>query len=118
MAKTGCYELCFILRDDASKETTEEVHHKILSLVKDHEGSIEAIDEWPVRTLCFPIKKQSKGRYTFVQIKGGADVLPPLKKALRYNEAVLRFEFFRYPDSYDYHNFKKRMSAWDATWPT
>jgi small subunit ribosomal protein S6 len=117
MSKVSCYELCYILKPETGKEATEEIQQKILTLVKEKDGHIESVDEWPVRPLAFPIKKESKGKYTFVQIKSGHQALPPLKNYLSFCEDVLRFDVFNYGDHYDYHELKKLMHTRESSGP-
>ena len=107
------YELCYILKNDTSKEETEEIQQKVLSFVKDEGGEIDSIDEWPSRDLAYEIKDQKKGRFTFVQMHSPSSTLKHLDHYFSFNEDVLRHDVFRYDEQYDYHDLMKRMSTWD-----
>lgn len=113
MSELRNYELCYILKTDAPKDKTEDVQKKIQSIVKEKGGQIEVIDEWASKDLAHIINKEKKGRFTFVQIKSGSEVLPTLKHYLTFNEDVLRHDIFRYPEQYEYQDMMKRISAWN-----
>ncbi len=117
MAETRCYELCFILKSNVTSETKDEVHQKVLSIVKENSGTIDTIDEWITQDLAYPINKEKRGQYHFMQLKGSSDFLAPLKKYLTLQGNVLRHEFFRYKADYDYHELKKTLSAFNNAEP-
>ena len=106
---TRQYELCYILRQDTLKSTTEGIHKKIIALVEAQGGKVQGYDQWPVRYLTYPIKREKRGVYTFSQIQTDRIDLNSLHTYLANQEAVLRSDVFCVEEDYDYDAFKKRV---------
>jgi len=63
------------------------------------------------RTLAYPIKKEKKGIYTFMQVRATPSKWESVKTYLSHQEPVLRHEVFLVDDEYDYQEFKKRTAS-------
>jgi small subunit ribosomal protein S6 len=86
------YETVYIfdpaLEEPAIAEKLERFH---AFLTKDGKGSITNVAHWGKRTLTFPIKKKDTGYYAVAQFETAAELLPEYERAVKLDEAVLRF---------------------------
>jgi small subunit ribosomal protein S6 len=86
------YETVYIfdpaLEEAAINEKLERFHGQ---LTKDSKGSITNVAHWGKRTLAFPIKKKESGSYVVAQFDAPAELLPEYERAVKLDEAVLRF---------------------------
>ncbi len=86
------YETVYIfdsaLEDSAVNEKLEKFH---ALLTKDGKGSITNVAHWGKRTLAYDIKAKDAGYYVVAQFEAAADLLPEYERAVKLDEAVLRF---------------------------
>lgn len=105
------YELCYVLRQDAVKSTAESIHKKVVALIEAQGGKVQSYDQWPVRHLSYPIKRERRGVYTFLQIQTSRMDLISLNTYLGQQEPVLRHSIFCVEPDYDYAAFQKRVGV-------
>ncbi|MBE9503639.1 MAG: 30S ribosomal protein S6 [Proteobacteria bacterium] len=94
------FEMALIASPDLTSEGQEELVDKIDKLLKKkrkktEKGEILNINDWGVRKLSYPIKKQSKGHYLFVTVQCCPDTLTELERNLKLSDEVLRFQSLR-----------------------
>src|SRR5204862_1698304 len=86
------YETVYIfdpaLEEPAINERLERFH---ALLTKDAKGSITNVAHWGKRTLSYPIKKKDTGYYVVAQFETAAELLPEYERAVKLEEAVVRF---------------------------
>ena len=83
------YELVFIIKP-MEEEATQAVVAKFEAIVTNNGGVIDKIDRWGKRKLAYPINKTNEGYYVFVDFTYKPEEVAVLKRALGYNEQVLR----------------------------
>jgi small subunit ribosomal protein S6 len=76
------------LEEPAITEKLERFH---ALLTKDGKGSITNVAHWGKRTLSYAIKKKDTGYYVVAQFETAADLLPEYERAVKLEEAVVRF---------------------------
>ena len=89
---TRRYETVYIFDsslDEAGINAKLERFHALLT--KDGKGSVANVAHWGKRTLAFPIKKRDAGCYVVAQFETVSDLLPEYERAVKLDEAVLRF---------------------------
>ena len=89
---TRRYETVYIF-DSALEEPaiTEKLDKFHALLMKDGKGTLTNVAHWGKRTLAFPIKKRDSGHYVVAQFETAADLLPEYERAVKLDEAVLRY---------------------------
>lgn len=85
------YELVFILQADLDEATLNGVVDNVENLIKNNKGEITKIDRWGKRKLAYPIRKMNEGYYVFYSFSIDPNEVANLKRALGYNEQVLRY---------------------------
>ena len=84
------YELIFILQADLDEASLNTIVDNVETLIKNNGGEIAKIDRWGKRKLAYPISKANEGYYVFVDFTYKPEEVAVLKRALGYNEQVLR----------------------------
>lgn len=86
------YETVYIfdsaLEEPAISEKLEKFH---ALLAKEGKGGVTNVAHWGKRTLAYPIKKRDAGYYVVAQFEASGDLLPEYERAVKLDEAVLRF---------------------------
>lgn len=83
------YDLLIIF--DVREEKREKIISEITDIIKENDGTIEKIDEWGIKTLAYPIKKQTTGFYLLVRFQSSPSCILEISKVLKTEEMVLRF---------------------------
>jgi len=85
------YEIMYILKadlDDASRKAEIEKLHGYLTKGG---ATIDKVNEWGVKDLAYPIKKQTKGYYVVIKIScESADATKEFDRLQKIDNAVLR----------------------------
>ena len=56
-----------------------------------NDGKIIKEEDWGIRSLAYPIKKSSKGKYSNIYIEGNNKVIKEIELFERYDERVMKF---------------------------
>lgn len=81
------YEILTILNPDMEEQATQE---RIVALIKDHDAEVQSQDVWGLRTLAYPIEKQSRGRYILFNVVLPTEQLSDLRRELGIFDGLLR----------------------------
>lgn len=85
------YECVFIARQDllqSQAEALTEVYEKVL---QDHQGVLVNKEYWGLKNLAYPIKKNKRGHYMFLNIEAPAAAIQEMERQMRFNEDVIRY---------------------------
>lgn len=82
----------FILLPNLSDEEVKVMQSQIKDIIKKVDGKIENVDEMGKRKLSYPIKKVRQGFYLNYVLDLDKDNINKLKKELKLNQGILRFE--------------------------
>jgi small subunit ribosomal protein S6 len=85
------YEIMYILKadlDDASRKAEIEKIHGYLTKA---DAKIAKVDEWGLKDLAYPIKKQNKGYYVVIKLTcESADSIKEFDRLTKIDNNVLR----------------------------
>lgn len=84
------YEIMYILKsnlDDAARKAEVEKLHGILTA---NGGKINNVNEWGLRDLAYPIKKEIKGYYVVIKVETDNVALKEFDRLTRFDNNVLR----------------------------
>lgn len=85
------YEVVYIfdaVMDETAINQTLERYHAVAT---GKGGEVTAVDHWGTRQLAYPIEKKKTGYYVVAQFNGDPDALPEFERALKLDEAILRY---------------------------
>lgn len=104
------YETTLITRSELSDEGLKTLQERLNQVVGSFQGEIVLTEDWGKRKLAYPIKKESRGHYTYIVYTGTGDVVHEIERNLRIHEHVLRFLTVNLENEFDSTTFKKQRS--------
>ena len=91
------YETLFILHPEIPEAQVRETLDRVRRLIEGMEGQVTEIQDWGLRELAYPIRKQPRGTYVLAQYSARPDVVKELERTLKLADEVLRFISVRAP---------------------
>ncbi len=85
------YETVLIVRPDFNKSTIMELISKIQGIFGKDGSTLLRVENWGLRTLAFPIKRNKRGIYIYTRYLGGSATVAELERNLRLDEGVVRY---------------------------
>jgi len=92
------YETLFILHPELPEAQVRETIDRVRRLIEGMEGQIAELQDWGMRELAYPIRKQPRGTYVLVQYTARPDVVKELERTLKLADEILRFISVRMPE--------------------
>ena len=86
------YESIFIVHPDVVGDDQTAIIDKFMAILTDQGAEILKLDNWGVRTLAYPVKKQTKGCYVLVIFDAEATVIAEYERRMRIEEKVIKFQ--------------------------
>lgn len=84
------YEVMYILKsnlDDAARKAEIDKLHAVFTK---NGGKINKVDEWGLRDLAYPIKKEPKGYYVVIKVEAENVALNEFDRVTKFDNNVLR----------------------------
>ena len=103
------YETTYILRPGLSESDASLVHQKIDNVIQKFQGQLKTRDDWGIKEMAYPIKKEGSGRYTVAVYTGVGGVVEEIERHFRISDDVLRFITVSVAPEYDYETIKKQI---------
>jgi len=85
------YEHTFIATPELSSNELDSLNEKIASILEKNGSKIIKKEDWGIRTLAYPIKKNTKGNYNNLYIDGNNKIIRELEQFERYDERIIKF---------------------------
>ena len=82
------YETVLILKSDVSKAQIKRIVTNVQKTFSEGGASLLSADNWGLRTLAYPIKRQKRGIYVYLRFLGGSDTVTDFERKLRLTDAV------------------------------
>ena len=86
------YESIFIVHPDVVGDDQTAIIDKYKTILTDQGAEILKLENWGVRTLAYPVKKQSKGCYVLVIFDAESTVIAEFERRMRIDEKVIKFQ--------------------------
>jgi len=86
------YESIFIVHPDVVGDDQTAIIDKYMKILTDQGAEILKLDNWGVRTLAYPVKKQTRGCYVLVVFDAGPTVIAEYERRMRIDEKVIKFQ--------------------------
>lgn len=85
------YENVFIIRQDLSPAQVQALTDTYTKIITDDGGEVSKTEYNGLRQLAYPIRKNSMGHYTLLNITAKPSTILELERKMRLSEDVLRF---------------------------
>lgn len=107
MAKTGNYELLYIVHPDL-ENSIDKVLSKVRSSIEERGGKITYEENWGKRKLAYEINKTDVGIYILWYFTAPAESVAKIEKELRLTEEIMRYLLLAYIEKTEKETSKKR----------
>ena len=85
------YESIFIVRPSISDEGVKEIVEKFKKIIEKSGGSITKTEQWGKRRMAYEVKKERKGSYSLIQLKGNGSVISDLERNYLLDDSVIKY---------------------------
>ena len=85
------YEHTYIAAPEANKKDMETINSKIEEIVKKSSGKICKVEDWGLRNLAYPIKKNNKGYYRNLYFEGDNKTIKAIEKFEKFNDKIIKY---------------------------
>jgi len=86
------YETIIIVRPGASTEDElNAIIDKFTGIIKEHGGSVAAVDKWGLKKLAYLIKKEQQGSYVFYSYESAPAGVKEMERQLRIDDRILKY---------------------------
>jgi len=84
------YETMYIVRADLEDDKRAELINQLHTIITNHGGTIDNVDEWGVRDFAYPIDFMNRGYYVVVTYTVDVDGLNELQRVMGIDNNVVR----------------------------
>lgn len=86
------YETIYIVQPDLGEEDIKALSEKVQEVIASMKGNCRRLEDWGSRKLAYPVKKQTRGRYFYLNFEGNPALIAELERRLRLDDRVLRYQ--------------------------
>ncbi|SDN20344.1 30S ribosomal protein S6 [Desulfonauticus submarinus] len=95
------YETLLLLSPELSSEEKQGVVEKVSDIIKRDGGEVVLVDDWGMKELAYPVRKQTRGYYVRLEFGLPGKYVSELERNLRIMEEVFRFVTVKLADSFE-----------------
>ena len=88
--KQNCYALIVVLDPRMSENSVKDLILKVKNMISSVGGEILTEDNWGIKKVAHPIKKNREGLYYFMKIKIDGSKISELRYNLKVSDGILR----------------------------
>ena len=85
------YEHTYIAAPEANKKDIENIERKIEEILKKHSGKIHKVEDWGLRNLAYPIKKNTKGYYRNLYFEGNNSTIKEIENYEKFDDKIIKY---------------------------
>lgn len=93
------YETLFVLHPELPEAQVRETMDRVRRLIEGMDGQMIDLQDWGVRDLAYPIRKQPRGTYVLAEYSARPEVVKELERTLKLADEILRFISVRAPEA-------------------
>lgn len=94
------YETISIIRPGAGEEAITKISERTAEIIGAADGEIMAVDNWGLKTLAYPIKKEETGYFVYTVFKGNGAGVDEMERIFRIDDNVLKYMTVKLDDSF------------------
>ena len=85
------YETLLLISPEMEEDGRKEVIENLTGLIEREGGSMVEIDDWGLRTLAYPVQKQSRGYYVRLVYDAPGAMITELERIIRITDGIYKF---------------------------
>ena len=92
-------ETLVLISPELTAEQREQLLTTLTSVVDRENGKMLEVDQWGMRDLAYPVRKQMRGYYVRLEYMAPATLVAELERIIRIQDDVFKFLTIRLEDS-------------------
>ncbi len=92
------YETLFVLHPELPEAQVRETIDRVKRLIEGMAGQVGETQDWGMRDLAYPIRKQPRGTYVLIEYTARPEVVKELERTMKLADEILRFISVRSPE--------------------
>jgi len=93
------YETLFVLHPELPEAQVRETIDRVKRLIEGMAGQVSETQDWGMRDLAYPIRKQPRGTYVLIEYTARPEVVKELERTMKLADEILRFISVRAPEA-------------------
>ncbi len=85
------YETISIIRPNVSEDNIAAISAKTADIITKEGGEILRVDQWGLKQLAYPIKKEPTGYYVYTVFSGNGAAIDEMERIFRIDDNVLKY---------------------------
>ncbi len=85
------YETIFIIRPSVGEEDITAIIDKTTGIIEQFDGSMVNLDQWGLKKLAYPIKKEIQGFYVFAEYAGKPEAVAEAERIFKIDDRILKY---------------------------
>lgn len=85
------YETLMLLSPELGEENRKEILEKMTGIIAAQGGELTETDEWGMRTLAYPVRKQTRGFYVRLVFNAPGALIAELERNIRITDGIFKF---------------------------
>jgi small subunit ribosomal protein S6 len=85
------YETLFVLHPELPEAQVRETIDRVKRLIESMDGQLSETQDWGMRDLAYPIRKQPRGTYILLQYTARPEVVKEIERTMKLADEILRF---------------------------
>ncbi|WP_285906805.1 30S ribosomal protein S6 [Pseudodesulfovibrio pelocollis] len=85
------YETLVLLSPELAEENRKEILTLLTTVVEREGGSMVETDDWGLRTLAYPVQKQTRGYYVRLVYDAPGNLVAELERNIRITDGIFKF---------------------------
>ena len=85
------YETLILFSPDLSEDEHKEVLDSLTGVLEREQSKILLVDDWGMRDLAYPVRKQMRGRYVRLEYAAEPQTIHELERNIRISEHTFKF---------------------------
>ena len=87
----GKYETLLLLSPELNTEESNAILEKFSGILERNKGQVIKNDDWGLKTLAYPVQKQTRGRYVRMEYSLPAAQVSEFERNIRITDGVFKF---------------------------
>jgi len=85
------YETLVLLSPELAEENRKEILELLTTVVEREGGTMVETDDWGLRTLAYPVQKQTRGYYVRLVYDAPGNLVAELERNIRITDGIFKF---------------------------
>jgi small subunit ribosomal protein S6 len=95
------YETISIISPNIGEDEIKAISQKTAGIIESDGGTIIYVDNWGLKKLAYPIKKQQQGYYVYTEFAAVPSAVNEMERIFKIDDHVLKFMTVKLQEVYD-----------------